>query len=117
MIRCCRNKTDTKPVHNKSSNRHFGPHKSRQTTHHMTATGSDSDTSDTYSMFKVGKDRDQMKPYQVNLLVNGGKLSMEIDTGVSVSVISESAYKAMEKLPQLKKIKHTVIYVHSQPRM
>ena len=102
LIRCC-NKSDSKPVHNKSSNRQFGPHKSRQTTHHMTATGSDSDTSETYSMFKVGKDRDQMKPYQVDLSVNDEKLSMEIDTGASVSVISESAYKAMEKPPQLKK--------------
>ena len=112
LIRCCRNKSDSKPVHNKSSNRQFGQHKSRQTTHHMTATGSDSDTSETYSMFKVGKDRDQMKPYQVDLSVNSEKLSMEIDTGASVSVISESAYKAMEKPPQLKK-SNTQLYTYT----
>jgi len=45
----------------------------------------------TYSLFALGSK--QPAPYKVQLSVGGQALEMEIDTGASLSVISEGTYK------------------------
>ena len=57
-----------------------------------------------YSLFTLGSKRPS--PYQVQLSVGGLALEMEVDTGASLSVISEGTYKNLvseNKAPLLEK--------------
>ena len=42
------------------------------------------------------------KPIKVNVKINGFELPMEVDTGASYSIISESTYYSLQTLPELK---------------
>ena len=63
-----------------------------------------------YSLFTLGSKRPA--PYKVQLSVNGQTLEMEIDTGASLSVISEKTYNNLvskNRAPPLEK-SGTVLY-------
>ena len=51
------------------------------------------DTADSYKMFNL--QGTQGKPFIVPVQLNGCTLEMEIDTGASLSIISEQTYKSL----------------------
>ena len=53
-----------------------------------------SEDSSTYSLFRTST-RDKPKPLLVTMLVNEKELQLEVDTGASASVISESTYREL----------------------
>ncbi len=44
-------------------------------------------------MFSCSASRGKVKPLEVRLKVNGQTLAMEIDTGASLSIVSEATYQ------------------------
>ena len=50
-------------------------------------------SSDEYPIFKLGER--SSKPIEVSLIVNGKRLTMELDTGAAVSIISEATRKEL----------------------
>ena len=56
----------------------------------------DGEPEDVYKLFHVSERN--IVPYQVKLFVNDTPLSMEVDTGAAVSLISEATYRSMGDL-------------------
>ena len=54
-----------------------------------------------YTLFTVSSQKNV--PLMVNLTVNGQSLQMELDTGASVSLISEQQYKQLHEAPTLER--------------
>ena len=60
----------------------------------------DSEQGDVYTLYNV--DERRKSPYLVELSVNDAPLSMEVDTGAAVSIISTAMYRSLGDLqPQL----------------
>ena len=63
----------------------------RETAHQITDFEADHSPSEsTYTLFNMNSNR--VKPIQVTVNINGADITMEVDTGASVSIISEAAY-------------------------
>ena len=60
----------------------------------------DQTDSSQYHLFPIKTERARVKPIEVELNVNDASLVMELDTGASVSVISEQTYLATWISPQ-----------------
>ncbi len=54
-----------------------------------------------YSLFTCSSNRPGMKPIRVNLLVDNKDLVMEVDTGASLSIVSEQIFKVLWPNKQL----------------
>ena len=66
----------------------------KKQTHKVTVDSSDEEETEEYSLFNVGID--EKRPcYAVTPNINGVDVTMEIDTGAAVSVISEKTYKEL----------------------
>ena len=67
--------------------------------HQITDSEADHSPSEsTYTLFNMNSNR--VKPIQVTVNVNGADITMEVDTGASVSIISEAAYRKYWKKGQ-----------------
>lgn len=70
-------------------------------------------TGSVYSLYQVKSTADKRAPFTVNLLLNGEKMTMEIDTGASSTLISEKTYEVLWKnnqvlRPQLQTVSDTL---------
>ena len=64
--------------------------------------------SDTYMLFRLSNSN---SPIQVEVQIEGNNVSMELDTGAAVPVISENTYKSLKSLPPLQKSKSQAAYI------
>ena len=55
----------------------------------------------TFNMFPVDEKAGKSKTYQTKILINENEIIMEIDTGATVTVISEITFSAMKNRPSL----------------
>ena len=53
---------------------------------------------DSYTLFSLGKDQ-KNDPILVTVFLNGQIIEMQLDTGASVSIISETTYKSLWSQP------------------
>ena len=63
-------------------------------THQLAEEQNQSEDSSTHSLFRT-LTRDKPKPLLVTMRVNEKELQLEVDTGASASVISESTYREL----------------------
>lgn len=77
-------KFGSKPKHGKT---HF-------VDQHVESSNNDSDSDCAYDMFHM-ENRKGIEPYTVTVKINGYATNMKIDTGASVSIISDETYKAI----------------------
>ena len=50
-----------------------------------------------YTIFRVqGERKARIAPYAVDMAINGKQVTMEIDTGAAVTIISENAFKEVQ---------------------
>lgn len=75
----------------------------QQTAHHVeTAAAPDPDTISTvaYDVFTLGSVTSRNNPIRVDVVINGVKLDMEVDSGAAVSIIDENTYaKHFDRCP------------------
>ena len=70
-----------------------------------------SDTSDSYEMFNLSGT--QGKPYFVNVQLNNCDLEMEIDTGASLSIMSEQTYHSLWQTQSRPELQPTTVKLHT----
>ena len=70
-----------------------------------------SDTSDSYEMFNLSGT--QGKPYFVNVQLNNCDLEMEIDTGASLSIMSEQTYHSLWPIQSRPELQPTTVKLHT----
>ena len=70
-----------------------------------------SDTSDSYEMFNIGGTQGQ--PYRVMVQLNNRNLEMEIDTGVSLSIISVETYQSVWTSQPKPELQPTTVKLHT----
>ena len=70
-----------------------------------------SDTSDSYEMFNLSGT--QGKPYFVNVQLNNCDLEMEIDTGASLSIMSEQTYHSLWQTQSRPDLQPTTVKLHT----
>ena len=100
----CRSKPRTQPRQQQPSHKGKFSKRKPETTHQIqTEAAAEGSSSDEYPIFKLGER--SSKPLEVPLIINGKRLTMELDTGAAVSIISEATRKEFfpnEKLHQSK---------------
>ena len=84
-----------------------------RTTHHMATEEDVSDTSDSYELFTLQAGSSQNKPLLVTVKANNSDLEMEIDTGASLSIISEVAYNSLWAADSKPPLKATNVKLHT----
>lgn len=65
-----------------------------------------------YTMYQVKGKLGQVKPYQVIIPINGKRITMKVDTGVIVTVMSEFTVTTIKNCPQLQK-KDTKLHTYA----
>jgi len=90
----CRSKPRPQPrQHQPSRSRKFPQKKTGKTHQIQTDEAADGSSSDEYPILKLGER--SSKPLEVPLIINGKRLTMELDTGAAVSIISEATRKEL----------------------
>ena len=74
--------------------------KQHQKTHCIEDATEDNTDDTTYNLFAVTEQQTAAPPLMVEMKINQASLSMEIDTGASVSLISQETYKKLWPTPQ-----------------
>ena len=85
IARACQSKGNTQ---NRERGGKKHSHRSVQRTHQLTAEDKQDETS--YALFQLSAPREA--PIQVTVMLDQAEVSMEVDTGASISVMSESTF-------------------------
>lgn len=87
IVRMCRSKPNSRNSHTNTTHYVEGEHhdEARSTT----------EDDNTYSLFTLSTTEKRSDPFYVQVLVFNQPISMEIDTGASLSIISEETYKQL----------------------
>ena len=100
LLRACRNKSP-------GQRRNQQPPRKRSV-HHVEGSSED-DADDNFTLYSINS-ASKPRPYIVDIEINGKALPMEIDTGASLTLVSEGTFK--ESWPTTK-LTHTGIKLHS----
>ena len=111
IARVCRSRVQGQPTR-QQSNSSGHQRKPRQTNLVSQDTEQiDSDTSDSYEMFNIRGTQGQ--PYRVTVQLNNCNLEMEIDTGASLSIISDETYQSFWTSQPKPELQPTTVKLHT----
>ena len=111
IARVCRSRVQGQPTR-QQSNSSGHQRKPRQTNLASQDTEEiDSDTSDSYEMFNIRGTQGQ--PYRVTVQLNNCNLEMEIDTGASLSIISDETYQSFWTSQPKPELQPTTVKLHT----